>query len=375
VFNFNLHKNKAMIINDFIKLLEQFAPPSLQEDYDNAGLITGNAHWNCTGALISLDATEDVVKEAIEKKCNLIIAHHPIVFKGLKKITGKNYVEQTIITAIKNDIAIFAIHTNLDNILPGVNGKIADLLGLENRKILAPKENLLQKLAVFVPLAEKEKVLNALFAAGAGNIGNYSECSFSTEGTGSFKAGAETQPFVGKIGERHHEMEVKVEVIFPVWLQNQVLKAMTTAHPYEEVAYDVYNLANSYQQTGGGLIGEVKEAISETAMLQLLQDIFKTPVIKHTPLTGNLIKKVAVCGGAGSFLTGAAIAAGADIYITGDVKYHEFFDAEGKLLLADIGHYESEQFTIDLIFDLLREKFPNFALLKTGVNTNPVYYF
>jgi dinuclear metal center YbgI/SA1388 family protein len=364
-----------MIINDLIKLLEQFAPPALQEDYDNAGLITGNATWECSGAVISLDATEDVIKEAIEKKCNLVIAHHPIVFKGLKKITGKNYVEQTIITALKNDIAIYAIHTNLDNVLPGVNGKIADLLGLVNRRILVPKNNLLQKLAVYVPIAEKDAVLNALFTAGAGNIGNYSECSFGTEGTGSFKAGAETNPYVGNVGKRHQEQEVKLEVIFPVWLQNQVVNAMKAAHPYEEVAYDIYNLDNQYQQTGSGLSGELKEAISETAMLENLQNIFKIPVIKHTQLTGRPIKKVTICGGAGSFLTGAAIAAGADIYITGDIKYHEYFDAEGKLLLADIGHYESEQFTIDLIFDLLREKFPNFALLKTGVNTNPVHYF
>lgn len=364
-----------MIINDLIILLEQFAPPFLQEDYDNAGLITGNAGWNCTGALISLDATEEVIKEAIEKKCNLVIAHHPIVFKGMKKITGKNYVEQTIITAIKNDIAIYAIHTNLDNVLPGVNGKIADILGLVNRKILVPRENLLLKLAVYVPVAEKESLQNALFAAGAGHIGNYSECSFAAEGTGSFKAGAQTQPFVGKMGERHYEAEVKLEVVFPVWLQTPVVNALKAAHPYEEVAYDIYKLANPHPQTGSGLAGELKEAISEMEMLQNLQNIFKIPVIKHTSFTGKPIKKVAVCGGAGSFLTGAAIAAGADIYITGDVKYHEFFDAEGKLVLTDIGHYESEQFTIDLIFDLLREKFPNFALLKTGVNTNPVHYF
>jgi len=375
VFNFNKHKNKGMIINELIKLLETLAAPYLQEDYDNAGLITGNAAWECSGAIISLDATEDVIKEAIEKNCNLVIAHHPIVFKGLKKITGKNYVEQTIITAIKNDIAIYAIHTNLDNVPDGVNGKIADLLGLVNRSILAPKANLLQKLAVYVPVNDKEKLLDVLFAAGAGNIGHYSECSFSAEGMGSFKAGPETNPFVGNVGQRHQDAEVKLEVIFPVWLQNQVVKAMKAIHPYEEVAYDIYTLANQYQHTGSGLAGELKEAIPETEMLKILQNIFKIPVIKHSPLTGKSIKKVAVCGGAGSFLTGAAIAAGVDMYITADIKYHEFFDAEAKLVLADIGHYESEQFTIDLLFDLLRNKFPNFAVLKTGVNTNPVHYF
>ena len=364
-----------MKVQDIVSLLETVAAPYLQEDYDNAGLITGKKDWECTGAIVALDCIEAVVQEAIEKKCNLIIAHHPIVFKGLKTITGNSYVEQTLITAIKNDIAIYAIHTNLDNVIDGVNGKIADMLGLVNRQILAPKTNLLQKLAVFVPIAAKDKLLNALFTAGAGHIGNYSECSFSTEGQGSFKAGENSQPFVGKIEQRHLENEVRVEVIFPRWLNSKVITAMKANHPYEEVAYDIYNLANSYQDTGSGIVGELRDAISESEMLAKLQSLFNIPVIKHSPLTGKAIKKIAVCGGAGSFLTRAAVAAGADIYITGDVKYHEFFDADHNILIADIGHYESEQYTIDLLFDILKEKYITFAVLKTGVNTNPVQYF
>ncbi|RYF87980.1 MAG: Nif3-like dinuclear metal center hexameric protein [Chitinophagaceae bacterium] len=364
-----------MQIKDIITALEQMAPPPLQEDYDNAGLLTGSASWECKGIIVALDATEPVIKEALEKGCNLVVAHHPIVFKGIKKLNGKNYVEQTVITAIKNDIAIYAIHTNLDNVAKGVNGKIADLLGLQNRKILAPKNGLLQKLVVFVPLAAKEALLNAMFAAGAGNIGNYSECSFSGKGDGSFKAGAEANPYVGEKAVRHLEPEERVEVILPAWLQPKVLAAMTAAHPYEEVAYDVYTLANSYQETGSGILGELGEPVDEASFLQRLQQKFGTPVIKHSPFTGKIVQKVALCGGAGSFLTGNAKAAGADAYLTADLKYHEFFDAEGKLLLIDIGHYESEQFTIDLLFDLLQEKFPNFAVLKTGINTNPVQYF
>ncbi len=288
---------------------------------------------------------------------------------------GKNYVERTIITAIKNDIAIYAIHTNLDNVIDGVNGKIADTIGLVNRSILVPKENILQKLAVFVPTAHKQILLDALFAAGAGDIGNYSECSFSSTGTGSFKGGEGTNPFVGKPGERHFENEEKVEVIFPVWLQSQVQKAMKNAHPYEEVAYDIYSLDNSYQQTGSGILGELTAEMDEKAFLGLLKNNFNLSLIRHTAFIGKPVKKVAVCGGAGSFLTGAAIASGADVYVTGDVKYHEFFDADGRFLLADIGHYESEQFTTDLLFDILRQNFPNFAVLKTGIKTNPVNYF
>lgn len=364
-----------MKIQDITSLLEKIAPASLQESYDNAGLLTGNKSWECKGIITCLDATEEVVLEAISKNCNLVVAHHPIIFKGLKKINGKNYVERTIITAIKNDIAIYAIHTNLDNVIDGVNGKIADTIGLVNRSILSPKENLLQKLAVFVPTVHKQTLLDALFAAGAGDIGNYSECSFSGPGTGSFKGGEGASPFVGKPGERHYENEEKVEVIFPVWLQSQVLQAMKNAHPYEEVAHDIYALNNSYQQTGSGILGELTAEMDEKVFLDLLKTRFDLPLIRHTAFIGKPVKKVAVCGGAGSFLTGAAIAFGADVYVTADVKYHEFFDADNRLLLADIGHYESEQFTTDLLFDILRQNFPNFAVLKTGIKTNPVNYF
>ena len=364
-----------MKIAEIVTKLEAIAPAFLQEDYDNAGLITGNPGENCNGILVSLDATEEVIQDAIDKKCNLVVAHHPIVFRGLKKINGKHYVERAIIKAIKNDIAIYAIHTNLDNVLMGVNGKIADKIGLQNRSILAPKQNLLQKLAVFVPQSHQQQLIEALFAAGAGDIGQYSECSFSTAGTGTFKAGTGTNPFIGQIGERHTENELKVEVIFPVWLRNKILQAMRKAHPYEEIAYDLYNLANAYQETGSGLIGKLEIPMEEADFLNHIKKEFNLKLIRHTPLLGKKIEKVAVCGGAGSFLTQAAIASGADIFITADVKYHEFFEADNRLVLADIGHYESEQFTIDLLADVLSEKFPNFAVLKTGVQTNPVHYF
>jgi len=364
-----------MIIQDIITVLEKIAPPSLQESYDNAGLITGDVNWQCTGIITTLDATEDVVHEAIQNKCNCIVAHHPIVFGGLKKITGRNYVERTVIKAIKNDIAIYAIHTNLDNILDGVNGKIADKLGLINRQVLQPKSNSLKKLFTFVPLDHAEKVRSAIFAAGGGQVGNYSECSFNAAGSGTFKAGEGTDPFVGKIGERHTEAEIKIEVIFPAWLEKPVLFAMLAAHPYEEVAYDIIALDNRNATIGSGLIGELPEAMDETTILQNIKEKFNLSVIKHTAFTGKPVKKIALCGGAGSFLIGAAVGAGANLYISSDIKYHEFFDANGKLMIADIGHYESEQFTIDLLFEVLREKFLNFAVLKTSLNTNPVQYF
>jgi dinuclear metal center YbgI/SA1388 family protein len=364
-----------MKIGEITSFLESVAPASLQESYDNAGLLTGNNSWECSGIITTLDATEAVVKEAINKKCNLIVAHHPIIFGGLKKLTGSNYVEQTIIAAIKNDIAIYAIHTNLDNVLHGVNAKIADMLGLINRQVLLPKAGILKKLFTFVPNSHAEQVRAAIFNAGAGDIGNYSECSFNADGEGTYKAGEGSHPFTGKIGERHAEPETKIEVIFPAWLEKAVCKALKNAHPYEEVAFDIISLDNVHTATGSGLLGYLPEAMTENELLALIKERFGLKLIKHTPLRAKMVKKVALCGGAGSFLTRAAITAGADIFISADFKYHDFFDADGRLVIADIGHYESEQFTIALLSEFLQEKFPTFAVLKTGVVTNPVNYF
>jgi dinuclear metal center YbgI/SA1388 family protein len=318
---------------------------------------------------------EEVILEAITKKSNLIIAHHPIIFSGLKKINGKNYVERAVITAIKNDIAIYAIHTNLDNVIQGVSGKMANLLGLQNVTTLAAKENTLSKLFTFVPVANAEQVRNAIFNAGGGHIGNYSECSFNVEGTGTFKASEGTNPYVGKVGELHHENEIKIEVIFSSFLERKIVAAMQETHPYEEVAYDVVSLSNSNQQIGSGVIGNLPEPMNEKIFLSKLKEIFNLSMIRHTALLNKPVKKVALCGGAGSFLIPKALAAGADIYVTADLKYHEFFDANGQMLLADIGHYESEQFTINLLHDVLEQKFPTFAILKTTVETNPVQVF
>ena len=363
------------IIKEVIKVLEDLAPPGYQESYDNAGLLTGSPVWECTGIICTLDATENVIAEAITKGCNLVVAHHPIIFSGLKRITGKNYIERTIIAAIKNDIAIYAIHTNLDNLLSGVNGKMADKLGLINRKVLLKKENNLMKLAVFAPEENAEIIREAIFKAGGGEIGKYSECGFSVKGTGTFKPGEGTNPYIGIIGKRETGVEEKIEVILPVYKKEKVVEAMLKAHPYEEVAYDLVPLTNYNQEVGSGLYGNLPEPMDEKAFLQMIKDTFKLQAIKHTPLTGNKVKTVALCGGAGSFLIKNALGARADFYITSDIKYHEFFDAENKMVIADIGHYESEQFTVDLLHDVLHTNFPTFAVLKSGVRTNPVHYF
>lgn len=364
-----------MQIAGIIQFLESIAPPSLQETYDNAGLLTGSPGWECTGAVCALDATEEVINEAIAANCNLVVAHHPIIFGGLKKINGNNYVEKAVIRAIKHDIAIYAIHTNLDNVMAGVNGKMADQLGLVNRQVLAPKTGTLLKLFTFVPVKQAEQVRAALFAAGAGHIGNYSECSFGVEGTGTFKGEDNTHPFAGRPGAVHYEKELKLEVIFPAYRQAAIIRGLLAAHPYEEVAYDVVNLANTHAATGSGLVGELPEPVAGHLFLARLKEAFGLPLIRHTILPEKPVKKVALCGGAGSFLISRALAAGVDIYVTADMKYHEFFDANGRMVIADIGHFESEQFTIDLLATLLQEKFTTFAVLKTTVKTNPVHYF
>lgn len=367
--------DKGLKIKDIVSEIEKHAPLSFQENYDNAGLITGDANAVCNSVLLTIDTTEAVVNEAIKLGANLIISHHPIIFTGLKKITGKNYIERTVILAIKNDIAIYAAHTNLDNIFNGVNKIIGDKLGLVNCSILVPLGNQLKKLVTFVPEAHAEKLRISIFEAGAGQIGNYDSCSYNISGHGSFRALKDANPFVGKIGEIHFENEIRFETIFPAHLKSQVVKALLAAHPYEEVAYDIYSLDNKYNKAGAGMIGELKEEIEVSSFLNELKNIFKVPVIRHTKLLQRNIKKVAFCGGSGSFLLKNAINQKADIFITGDFKYHQFFDAENQIVIADVGHFESEQYTKELFYDILTKKFPNFAFHFSEVNTNPVNYF
>ena len=362
-------------IKEITHYLETFAPPSLQESYDNAGLIIGNPEQEVSSALVTLDITEAVVDEAIREEAGLIIAHHPIIFSGLKKLTGKNYVERTVIKAIKNNIALFAAHTNLDAVSGGVNAKICQKIGLHDCKVLQPVSGELKKLVAFIPFEAANKVRDAVFQAGAGHIGNYDRCGYNLEGIGTFRPGNNTNPYTGKKGEIHNEAEIRFETIFPSWLQGKILKALIQSHPYEEVAYDIYPLENHFEKAGMGITGILPNPVPEKEFLSLLKDTFSAKCIKHTALRGEPVKKVAVSGGAGSFLLSKAIAAGADFFVSGDFKYHQFFDAEGKIVIADIGHFESEQFTKELFYELLTKKFPKFALRFSEVKTNPVHYF
>lgn len=364
-----------MKIKELTSFLEHKFPLGSQADFDNCGLIAGDADAEITSVLVSLDCTEEIIEEAITLGANVVVSHHPIVFRGLKKITGKNYVERTLIKAIRNNIAIYAVHTNLDHHPAGVNAEIAARLELENVQILDPVQSSLYKLCVFVPQDHVSQVERSLFHAGAGKIGNYAECSFESKGVGSFKPLEGADPFEGKIGSRTKAEESKIEVLVSKHKLAAVLHAMNDAHPYEEVAHDIIPLHNSNQEEGSGMIGELKNPVDTLTFLAKIKQTFHCGVIRHTDIVKQKVRTVAICGGSGSFLLGKALARKADIFITADFKYHEFFDAEGRIIIADIGHYESEQFTINLIHREISNNFAKFAVHLTGINTNPINYF
>ncbi|MFO8002054.1 MAG: Nif3-like dinuclear metal center hexameric protein [Marinilabilia sp.] len=363
------------LLKEIIAEIENFAPPAFQEDYDNSGLQAGNPRMPVKGILIALDVTEAVLNEALDKEVNLIVAHHPLTLKGFKKLTPRTEPERVMMKAVKNDVAIYSAHTNLDSVENGVSGILATKLGLTKVKVLKPREGLLKKLVTFVPSEQAERVRESIFAAGAGVIGNYDSCSYNLTGHGSFRAGEDTNPFVGEKGKLHYEKEERVETILPAYLESKVLKALFDAHPYEEVAYDLYPLDNQWAQTGFGAIGELPAPVSEKKMLETLKNVTGSECVRHTALKDNPVKTIAVCGGSGSFLLNDAIAAGADIFVSADFKYHQFAEADDKIVIADIGHYESEQFTKEVFFELLTKKFPNFAVRLSNVSTNPIKYF
>lgn len=364
-----------MTVKEITNQLEEQAPLSLAEDFDNVGLLVGDPAMEVTGILVTLDTLERVIDEATAKNCNLIVSFHPILFRGLKRITGATYVERTVLKAIQNGIAIYSMHTALDNVREGVNAKICEVLGLESTRILIPKSDVIKKLLTYVPMASKDFLLEKLFEAGAGSLGHYSHCSFTSEGTGSFMPGQEANPAVGSRGDLQLEPEVQVHITFTRNREKEVLRALFSHHPYEEIAYEVTTLENPYDHLGMGMVGELPEAVDPKEFLQRVRDRFRCGCIRHTDLPRTPFRRVAVLGGSGAFAIGAAKAAGADILITADVKYHQFYQAEGEMVIADIGHYETEQFTKNLIAEYLSEKIPNFAISLSETKTNPINYF
>ena len=363
-----------MIIKEITDALEALAPLENAEDFDNVGLLVGDFNTEVSGVLVTLDALEEVVEEAVDKNCNLIISFHPIIFKGLKQLTGRNYVERAVIKAIQNNIAIYSMHTALDNSPLGVNARICEVLELSDPKILIPKRGAIKKLSTYIPVSDAEMLRQALFEAGAGHIGPYSHCSFTLEGTGTFKGSPDSNPTKGKKGELHYEEEALIHVTFPKANEKRVLEALFTHHPYEEVAYEVYTLDNSNQYLGMGMTGKLEEPLTEEELIAYVKARMNVPFVKHSRLLGRKVEKVAVLGGSGAFAIGAAKKAGAGVFITSDIKYHQFFEAENQLLILDIGHYESEQFTKNLLVDYLKKKIPNFAISLSETITNPINY-
>jgi dinuclear metal center YbgI/SA1388 family protein len=367
-----------VLLSTITRFLDALAPPYWQESYDNAGLQCGDLNQTITGATLALDCTEAVIAEAVARGHNLIVCHHPVVFRPIKRLTGRTAPERILLAAIRADVAIYATHTNLDHVAHGVNAEFARRLGLRNPQILAPKaDGALRQLVTFVPPSAREDVLAALHEAGAGQIGQYRECSFRTEGMGRFRPTETAHPTIGQAGGPREEVaEERLEVVFPAPAQSAVLAALRRVHPYEEVAYYLTRLENAHQEVGAGMIGELPNPLTPADFLAHLRHALHLPLIKHTdpPADGRLISRVALCGGAGAFLIANALGAGADAYVTGDLKYHEYFDADGRLLLCDVGHYESEVATGALLLAALQREFPTFAARLTDVITNPVRY-
>jgi dinuclear metal center YbgI/SA1388 family protein len=363
-----------MIVKEVTTVLEELAPLAYAEDFDNVGLLVGSYTQEVSGILVTLDTLESVVDEAISNNCNLIVSFHPIIFSGLKRITGSSYVERVVLKAIQNNIAIYSMHTALDNSKEGVNAKICEVLEILDPQILIPQKRTIKKLTTYAPINAAEKLKSTLFEAGAGNIGNYSNCSFTTVGTGSFKAENDANPTIGKIGETHFEEEVQINVTFSASVEKKVMNALVKNHPYEEIAYEVLTLENNNPDIGMGMIGTLKKPMGENDFLKLVRERMNALGIRHSKLINKNIEKVAVLGGSGAFAIKAAKAAGADIFITSDVKYHQFYEAENKMVIADIGHFETEQFTKNLLVDYLTKKIPNFAIRLSESKTNPIKY-
>lgn len=363
-----------MKIKDITNYIEQLAPLPYAEDFDNVGLLIGSPNTGVNGILVTLDTLEKTVDEAIQKGCNLILSFHPIIFSGLKKINGNSYVERVVLKAIKNDIAIYATHTALDNVNRGVSAKMCEILRLKNTKTLLPKKGMIKKLTTYVPSKDAGPLRKKLFEAGAGNIGNYDNCSFNMVGTGSFRANENANPVIGKQGELLHEEEICISVTFIAYLETKLIQCLLENHPYEEVAYEVTTLDNPHQNVGMGMLGELEHEMDAKAFLKEVKTKFNTECVRHSAIGDSPIRKVAVLGGSGAFAIAQAKKQKADAYISADFKYHDFFKAEHEILLVDVGHYESEQFTKNLLVDYLRKKFSTFAIILSEESTNPIYY-
>lgn len=363
-----------MLVGDIIKVLEQYAPINLQEDYDNCGLQVGSKAAPCSGVLLCVDVTPEIVEEAIERKCNLIVSHHPLLFKGLKRITGATLVEQTVMKAIAGGVNIYSSHTAMDNALGGVSWQMASKLGLQNVETLEKQSGRIMKLSVMVPDDYADRVRLALFAAGAGKMGNYDSCSFSVTGTGSFRALDGANPFVGDRLTVHNEPETRVDVLLPVWLKHKVEDALLETHPYEVPAYE-FILLDNLSDTGSGVVGNFPESVPVAEFIDKVKSAFGSPVVRCTRFEPDLmLRRVAMCGGAGAFLIKNAIASGAQVFVTSDSRYHDFVDYSGNILLVDIGHYESEQCTKDIFYRIITEKFANFAVYYSEKEKNPINY-
>jgi dinuclear metal center YbgI/SA1388 family protein len=366
-----------MIVKNLIKHIETWAPPGIAWEKDNVGLQLGSTQSQITNVLLCLEVDSKVVDDAIKKRCNLIISHHPLIFTPLKSITDRDNQSDLIKKIIKNDINVFSAHTNLDFAKDGVSFQLAKKLKLQQIRFLKNLSSNQYKIVVFVPEKFVEKVASAMHIAGGGQIGDYSNCSFRIVGQGTFKGSNSTNPFVGIKGNLEYVREIRLEMIANSFDLPKILSAMKESHPYEEVAYDLYKLNNENVNFGMGAIGVLNQSMTKEEFLFYVSKSLKIKNFRYNSGKKNKIRTVAVCGGSGSDLADEAIKQNADAFITADVKYHKFQDVQNKILLIDAGHYETEIFILDELKRRI-QKFLNNGnnkVYKYKGSTNPIIFY
>ncbi len=360
--------------------IEEWADPALAEDWDHIGNLVGSPADSVSRVLVTLDVTDEVIAEAIDENVNLIVAHHPLFRDPIPYLRSDLFSSSRVYRLIQKGISLYAAHTNLDAAPGGINDVLADLLGLRDVEILFPTyEENLYKIVVFVPLGHEERVREAISARGGGWIGNYSDCTFQTEGVGTFRPLEGTKPFIGETGELERVRETRIETIAPQKKLSDLLKNMIAAHPYEEVAYDIYPLKNTGTKAGLGRIGRLPESLALADFARKVKDSLGLGMVRITGDPQRSVSKIALCGGGGMSLLEQAIKCDADLYLTGDIRHHGALDALDRgIALVDGGHYGTERVIVPVLADYLQKKAKEagegLTVLVSQINTDPFSY-
>lgn len=357
--------------------MERWAPLALASERDNSGLQIGSGQQRVTKILVTLDLNSNVIDEAHQKKADLIISHHPLLFHALRSVNPDEHIGSIVTSCVKYGIAIYSAHTNLDFTQNGVSTTLALKLGLSRIEPLMKNQRVSKKIVVFVPHDYIDRVRHAMMEAGAGTIGNYTDCSFAAHGIGTFKPTPNATPFIGTIGKLERVNEARLEMLSPSWKLEAVIAAMKRAHPYEEIAYDIYNRVNTEADYGVGAIGTLSHPMKPRQFLTHVADTLRIPSLRYSGNPQQMISVVAVCGGSGSDLLSTAAQHGADAFVTADISYHRFMEKHHSILFIDAGHYETEVPVVPIICKYLKQNLTDSTIevIKSKTMKNNVQYF